>query len=80
MEAATARRQIEEKLLALDPSFVDDLPFMADFLGLPVPELEGQNIDPKARRRRLLSVVQRMVKAAGPRDVGDRLRGPALAG
>jgi class 3 adenylate cyclase/tetratricopeptide (TPR) repeat protein len=67
MEAATARRQIEEKLLALDPSFADDLPFLADFLGLPVPELEGQNIDPKARRGRLLSVVQGMVKAAGPR-------------
>ena len=67
MKAATARRQIEEKLLALDPSFADDLPFLADFLGLPVPELEGQNIDPKARRGRLLSVVQGMVKAAGPR-------------
>jgi class 3 adenylate cyclase/tetratricopeptide (TPR) repeat protein len=67
MEAATARRQIEEKLLALDPSFADDLPFLADFLGLPVPELEGQHIDPKVRRGRLLSVVQRMVKAAGPR-------------
>jgi adenylate cyclase len=39
---------------------------LADFLGLPVPELEGQHIDPKARRERLLSVVQRMVKAAGP--------------
>jgi adenylate cyclase len=67
MEAAKARRQIEEKLLALDPSFADDLPFLADFLGLPVAELEGQHIDPKARRGRLLSVVQRMVKAAGPR-------------
>jgi class 3 adenylate cyclase/tetratricopeptide (TPR) repeat protein len=67
MTAATARRQIEEKLLALDPSFADDLPFLADFLGLPVPELKGQNIDPKARRGRLLRVVQGMVKAAGPR-------------
>jgi adenylate cyclase len=67
MEAAKARRQIEEKLLALDPSFADDLPFLADFLGLPVAELEGQHIDPKARRGRLLSLVQRMVKAAGPR-------------
>jgi adenylate cyclase len=67
MTAATARRQIEEKLLALDPSFADDLPFLADFLGLPVPELEGQNIDPQARRGRLLSVVQGLVKAAGPR-------------
>jgi adenylate cyclase len=67
MTAATARRQIEEKLLALDPSFADDLPFLADFLGLPVPELEGQNIDPQARQGRLLSVVQGLVKAAGPR-------------
>jgi adenylate cyclase len=67
MEAATARRQIEEKLVAIDPSFADDLPFLADFLGLPVAGLESQNIDPKARRRRLLSVVQRMIEAAGPR-------------
>jgi class 3 adenylate cyclase/tetratricopeptide (TPR) repeat protein len=63
MEAATARGRIEEKLLGLDPSFADELPFLADFLGLPAPELEGQNIDPKARRGRLLSVVRSMVKA-----------------
>lgn len=66
-EPATARRQIEDRLLELDPSLADDLPFLADFLGLPVPELEGQSIDPKARRVRLLGVVQRMIKAAGPR-------------
>ena len=64
-EAATARRQIAEKLLALGPSFADDPPLMADFLGFPVPELEGQNIDPKVRRRRLLSIAHGMVKELG---------------
>jgi class 3 adenylate cyclase/tetratricopeptide (TPR) repeat protein len=67
MEAPAARRQVEEKLLALDPSFADDLPFLADFLGLPVPELEGHNLNPKARRERLLRVVRGMVKAMGSR-------------
>ena len=38
---------------------------LADFLGLPVPELEGQSIDPKMRRARLRSLVASMVKAPG---------------
>lgn len=67
MEPATARRQIEERLLSLDPSLGDDLPFLADFLGLPAPELEGQSVDPKARRVRLLNLVQRLVRSAGPK-------------
>lgn len=67
MDTAMARRQIEEKLLTLDPSFADDVPVLSDFLGLAMPDLDGQNIDPKARRARLLSVVQRILMAAGPR-------------
>lgn len=65
MDPARARRQIEERLLSLDPSLADDLPFLADFVGLPVPELEGQGIDPKVRRTRLRNLVVRMVKAPG---------------
>src|SRR4029453_11885813 len=57
-------RQIEERLLALDPSLADDLPFLADFVGLPVPELEGQGVDPKVRHARLRHLVVGMVKAA----------------
>jgi class 3 adenylate cyclase/tetratricopeptide (TPR) repeat protein len=64
MEPALARRQIEERLLALDPSLADDLPFLADFVGLPVPELEGQGVDPKVRHARLRHLVVGMVKAA----------------
>ena len=65
MDPAMARRQIEERLLSLDPSFAADLPFLADFLGLPVPELEGQSVDPKTRHTRLRNVVVRMVRASG---------------
>jgi class 3 adenylate cyclase/tetratricopeptide (TPR) repeat protein len=65
MAAAAARRQIEERLLSLDSSFANDLPFLVDFLGLPVPELEGQSVDPKARHARLRNLVRRMVKALG---------------
>jgi class 3 adenylate cyclase/tetratricopeptide (TPR) repeat protein len=67
LEPAMARRKIEDRLLALDPSFADDLPFLADFLGLPAPELEGQRIDSKARRVRLRNIIQRMIKSAGRR-------------
>jgi class 3 adenylate cyclase len=65
MDAATAHRQIAEKLLALGPSFAADSPLMADFLGFPTPELEGQNIDPKVRRRRLFSIAGGMIKELG---------------
>ena len=65
MDPALARRRIEERVLSLDPSLADDLPFLVDFVGLPAPELEGQGIDPKVRHARLRNLVVRMVKAAG---------------
>ena len=50
-DAATARRQIAEKLLALGPSFADDPPLMADFLGFPVrgaSQKKGRRPGPRA--------------------------------
>src|SRR5262245_11164386 len=67
LEPAAARRAIEAKLLPLSRSFADDLPLLADFLGLPAPELEGQRVDAKVRHARLRDLVQRTVKAAGRR-------------
>ena len=67
LDAATARRRLEAKLLPLDRSFAQDLPLLADFLGLPAPELEGQRVDAKARHIRLRDLVKRVVKAAGRR-------------
>jgi class 3 adenylate cyclase/tetratricopeptide (TPR) repeat protein len=63
MDPALARRQVEQRLLSLDQSLADDLPILADFLGLPVPELEGHGVDPKVRRARLRNLVVGMIKA-----------------
>ncbi|WP_422002134.1 ATP-binding protein [Reyranella sp.] len=65
MDPVVARRQIEDSLLSLDPSFVADAPFLADFLGVPLPEIRDQSVDPTARHARLRQLVARMVKAEG---------------
>ena len=65
LEPAAAREKIEEKLCALDPSFALDIPILADFLGLPAPELDDQPVDARARHLRLCDLVRRIVKSAG---------------
>jgi class 3 adenylate cyclase/tetratricopeptide (TPR) repeat protein len=65
MEPQAARGQVEEKLSALDPSFAADTPYLADFLGLPAPELEGERVDARARHMRLLDIVRRVLKSTG---------------
>ena len=65
MEPEAARGKLEEKLTALDPLFLGDIPYLADFLGLPAPELEGERIDARARHMRLLDIVRRVLKSAG---------------
>jgi adenylate cyclase len=65
LDHGTARRKIEERLLALNPAFVDDLPYLLNLLGLPAPELDAERTDPKAWHLRLRNLVKRMVEAAG---------------
>lgn len=65
LDQKIARAKIEERLLALDASFVDDLPYMLNLLGLPAPELETERADPKAWNSRLRNLLKRMVVAAG---------------
>lgn len=65
LDQKIARARIEERLLALDASFVDDLPYMLSLLGLPAPELETQRADPKTWNLRLRSLLKRMVATAG---------------
>ncbi len=60
-----ARARVEERLLALDPTFVDDLPYLLDLLGLPASELDTQRADPRAWHLRLRNLVKRMAVAAG---------------
>jgi class 3 adenylate cyclase/tetratricopeptide (TPR) repeat protein len=65
LDHGIARRKIEERLLALDPTFADDLPYLVNLLGLPTPELDNERADPKARHIRLRNLVKRMVKTVG---------------
>lgn len=65
LDQKIARAKIEERLLALDATFVDDLPYLLNLLGLPAPELETERADPKAWNLRLRNLVKRMVVAAG---------------
>jgi class 3 adenylate cyclase/tetratricopeptide (TPR) repeat protein len=67
LDSATARQRISERLLALGPSFADDLPVLADFLDVSDPELTAPPLDPRTRQARLRDVVTRMIKAVGKR-------------
>ena len=58
-----ARERIESRMLALDPAFAADLPLLFEFLGVAGRARPHAVPDPVARRRRLLAVLARAVKA-----------------
>ena len=68
-----ARERIAGKLLLLDETLVEDLPLLFDFLAVPDPERPAPRIDPDARRRQLLGVVKRLIRAQGRSDPGISL-------
>jgi adenylate cyclase len=66
-DSACAR--VERRLAALDPDLVDVLPVVLDFLELAGPSQPAPPLDPAARRRLLLALLQALVDevgAAGP--------------
>jgi class 3 adenylate cyclase/tetratricopeptide (TPR) repeat protein len=60
-----AREKIAGRLLLLDPSFTEELGLMFDFLAVPDPQRPAPQMDPEARRRRLLDIIRRLVHARG---------------
>ena len=58
-----AREKVAGRLLLIDESFRDVLSVVFDFLGVPDPERPAPNLDPEARRRRIVAVVRRLVEA-----------------
>ncbi len=68
-----ARERIAGKLLLLDETLVEDLPLLFDFLAVPDPERPAPQIDPDARRRQLLGVVKRLIRAQITSDPGISL-------
>ena len=63
-----ARERIETTMLALDPSFADDLPLLFEFLGAPDPERPLALLEPAAREDRLLALATRTLAARGQHE------------
>src|SRR5262249_55399093 len=66
----TARERIAGKLVLLDESFRADLPLIFDFLGVPDPEWPSPQMDPEARRRQVLEMIDRLAHAESARQPG----------
>ena len=60
-----ARERIAGRLLLMDPGFADDLGLIFDFLAVPDPERPGPVLNPEARQRRLLGLIQRLAQLRG---------------
>jgi class 3 adenylate cyclase/tetratricopeptide (TPR) repeat protein len=66
----TARERIAGKLVLLDEGFRADLPLIFDFLGVPDPERPSPQMDPEARRRQVLEMIDRLTHAQSARQPG----------
>ena len=62
------REKIAGRALLLDPGFVEDLPLLFDFLGVPDPDHPLPQASPEARHRALRAVVCRLVRAPKRRE------------
>jgi class 3 adenylate cyclase/tetratricopeptide (TPR) repeat protein len=58
-----AREKIAGRALLMDPSLVEDLPLIFDFLGVPDPDRPVPQMNPEARQRELEGIVCRLVNA-----------------
>ncbi|MBW2295028.1 MAG: AAA family ATPase [Deltaproteobacteria bacterium] len=63
-----ARRKIAGSVLLLEPELTDRLPLLFEFLGVGDGEAPDPQLDPEARRRRLIAVVMRLLRARGRRE------------
>jgi class 3 adenylate cyclase/tetratricopeptide (TPR) repeat protein len=62
------REKIAGRALLLDPEFVDDLPVLFDFLGVPDSDRPAPQLSAEARQRALRSIVCRLVRAPNRRE------------
>jgi class 3 adenylate cyclase/tetratricopeptide (TPR) repeat protein len=68
-----AREKIAGRLLRLDETLREELPFVFDLLGVSDPEHPAQPMDPEALQRRLFAIVRRIVQADGQREANVML-------
>ncbi|MGH7746660.1 MAG: ATP-binding protein, partial [Candidatus Dormibacteria bacterium] len=64
-----ARERISDRLLGLDPRFIDDLPLLVDFLEVPDTERPAPQLAAEIRMRRILEVLRRVTARRSEREV-----------
>ena len=75
----TTRARIAGRLLRMDESFREVLPFVFDLFGVPDPANPSPAIDPEQRQKRTHGVLKRILHdPAYAWATGDPARGPAL--
>jgi hypothetical protein len=60
---AVARARVEARVLEADARLAGELPLIFEFLAIPDPQRPLGATDPEARRRRLLELIRRLVRA-----------------
>jgi adenylate cyclase len=68
-----ARERIAGRLLMLDESLVEALPLIFDFLSVADSSRPPPRLDPEARRRQLLAVMKRLIRAQSAERPGVNL-------
>jgi class 3 adenylate cyclase len=66
--SADARRKVAGTVLLVDTTLDPVLPSLFDFLGIPDPDRPAPSMDPEARQRQLVGLVQRLLRARSARE------------
>ena len=75
----TRREKVNGKILTLDRSLEDALPYLNGLLGLTNENNQLAEIEAQTRKRRALDAIKRIILRESPQPAADRnLRGPAL--
>ncbi len=61
----TARNKVAGQMSRADPALASDVPFMLDFLGLAEPGASSVALDPEARLREVVRIVERLLVPLG---------------
>jgi class 3 adenylate cyclase len=66
--SADARRKVAGTVLLVDTALDPVLPLLFDFLGIADPDRPAPSMDPEARQRQLVGLVQRLLRARSARE------------
>jgi adenylate cyclase len=73
LDPVAARERIQARVLQVEPRLAGELPLLFEFLAVPDPDRPLGTLNPEARRRRLLALTRRLVRAPARCQVTVRI-------